>query len=326
VASQLTHFELVWWWMLFLLPLPLLVYFLVPPVKARSAVYLPYLPESASAHVPANLLPRILAGVIWIALIAAAARPVWYGDPVQNQPRHRDMMLVVDLSGSMEQKDMRSEDDEFIDRLSAVKQVLHGFVQKRKGDRLGLVLFADHAYLQTPLTLDTETIATQIRQTVLGLVGQKTAIGEGIGLATKTFIDSDAPQRVMILLTDGMNTAGVLDPLEAAKIAQKYHSTIYTVGVGAGEMMVRDFLFSRKVNTARDLDEKTLKKVATMTGGQYFRARDKQDLHNIYETINKLEPISRAKQIWRPQTEWFYLPLALALILSAILVFLRRHD
>ncbi|PWI32711.1 IMP dehydrogenase [Vibrio albus] len=320
------HFELVWWWMLFLLPLPLLVYFLAPPVKERSAVYLPYLPDSAADHVPAHLLPKILATLIWVALVTAAARPVWYGDPIQNQPKHRDMMLVVDLSGSMEQKDMLSEDDQYIDRLSTVKLVLHDFVQKRKGDRLGLVLFADHAYLQTPLTLDINTITTQIRQMVLGLVGRNTAIGEGIGLATKTFVDSDAPQRVMILLTDGMNTAGVLKPVEAAEIAQKYHTTIYTIGVGAGEMIVRDFLFRRKVDTAKDLDEETLQKIATMTGGRYFRARNKLELQNIYDTINQLEPVSRAKQLWRPQTEWFYVPLTLALIFSSILVFLRRHD
>lgn len=137
------------------------------------------------------------------------------------------------------------------------------FIAKREGDRIGLILFADHAYLQTPLTLDRQTVANQLNQTVLKLIGTQTAIGEGIGLATKTFIDSDAPQRVMILLSDGSNTAGVLDPLEAANIAKQYNTTIYTVGVGAGEMVVKDFLFSRKVNTAQDLDEKTLQTIAT---------------------------------------------------------------
>jgi len=203
--------------------------------------------------------------------------------------------------------------------------VLSDFIDKREGDRLGLVLFADHAYLQTPLTLDKNTIRQQLNQAVLKLIGTQTAIGEGIGLATKTFIDSDAPQRVMILLSDGSNTAGVLDPIEAAKIAQKYNATIYTVGVGAGEMMVKEFFMTRKINTAEDLDEKTLTQIATMTGGQYFRARNSQDLAKIYDTINQLEPISQASQTWRPQSEWFGYPLAIALALSVLLALLRRN-
>jgi Ca-activated chloride channel family protein len=256
--------------------------------------------------------------------VTAAARPVWYGEPVTTSPKHRDMMLVVDLSYSMSQQDMKSG-DQFIDRLSAVKQVLSDFIAKRQGDRLGLIFFADHAYLQTPLTLDRQTIAQQLNQAVLRLIGTKTAIGEGIGLATKTFIDSDAPQRVMILLSDGSNTSGVLDPMEAAKIAKKYHTTIYTVGVGAGEMMVKEFFMTRKVNTAEDLDEKTLQAIANETGGQYFRARNQQDLQHIYDTINQLEPISKASQTWRPQNEWFGYPLALALLLSVILMIMRRN-
>ncbi len=158
------------------------------------------------------------------------------------------------------------------------QKVLSDFVAKRQGDRLGVVLFGDHAYLQTPLTADRKTVMQQINQTVIGLVGNSTAIGDGIGLGTKTFVDSDAPQRVMILLSDGSNTSGVLDPIEAAKIAKKYNATIYTVGVGAGEMMVKDFFMTRKVNTASDLDEQTLTKIAEMTGGQYFRARDAKEL------------------------------------------------
>lgn len=233
-------------------------------------------------------------------------------------------MLVVDLSYSMSQEDMQ-QGGQYIDRLTAVKHVLSDFIQKREGDRLGLVLFADHAYLQTPLTLDKNTISEQLNQAVLKLIGTQTAIGEGIGLATKTFIDSDAPQRVMILLSDGSNTSGVLDPLEAAKIAKKYDATIYTIGVGAGEMMVKEFFMTRKVNTAQDLDEKTLTEIANITGGKYFRARNSQDLANIYDTINQLEPISQATQTWRPQTEWFGYPLLVALMFSVVLIVMRRN-
>lgn len=318
------YFEFVWWWMLFLLPLPFFVYYLSPAVKENATITLSYLPEENTTSTPSNRVSKIVCSLIWILLTLSCARPVWYGEPIENQPKHRDMILVVDLSGSMEMKDM-AHDGEHIDRLTAVKNVLTDFIEKRKGDRLGLVLFADHAYLQTPLTLDRKTISSQLNQAVLGLVGKQTAIGEGIGLATKTFIDSDAPQRVMILLSDGENTTGVLDPIKAAEIAKKYNTTIYTVGIGAGEMIVNEFFISRKVNTAKDLDEKSLTQIAKITGGQYFRARNQDDLNGIYNTINELEPISRVSQTWRPQTEWFNFPLSIALFLSILLVCWRKY-
>ncbi|MDN3612562.1 vWA domain-containing protein [Vibrio ostreicida] len=320
----MANIEFVWWWAFWLLPLPILMYFVLPAAKQSSPVYLPSLPQSTVGTAPKNLLAKSLAALMWVSLIAAFARPVWYGDPVTVQPKHRDLMLVVDLSDSMRREDMQFNGD-YIDRLSAVKQVLSDFISQRRGDRLGLVLFADHAYLQTPLTLDRKTVEAQLKQVVLRLVGTRTAIGEGIGLATKTFIDSDAPQRVMILLSDGTNTAGVLDPLEAAKIAKKYNAIIYTVGVGAGEMMVKEFFMSRKVNTAEDLDEKTLIAIAKMTGGQYFRARNSQELATIYDTINQLEPVSQATQTWRPQQDWFGVPLAIALISIFMLLIVRRN-
>jgi Ca-activated chloride channel homolog len=320
----LENIELVWWWMLFLLPLPLVVYRFFPPIKQKAAIPLHYLPPVDQLNKPNDWLIKLLACLIWILVIWAAARPVWFGEPITTQPKHRDLMLVVDLSYSMSKQDMRNG-DEYVDRLTAVKQVLGPFIEQRKGDRLGLILFADHAYLQTPLTFDRTTVAEQLNQTILRLIGTNTAIGEGIGLATKNFIDSDAPQRVMILLSDGSNTAGILDPLEAAKIAKKYHATIYTVGVGAGEMVVNELFMTRKVNTALDLDEKTLKAIAQETGGQYFRARDQKELATIYDTINQLEPVQQASQTWRPQIEWFTYPLILAHLLSVILFVMRRN-
>jgi Ca-activated chloride channel family protein len=310
--------------MLVLLPLPLVVYRFFSPVKQKTAIPLHYLPADESLIKPNNWLTKMLAILIWLLIVTSAARPVWFGDPITTQPKHRDLMLVVDLSYSMSKQDMR-DGDEYVDRLTAVKQVLSHFIEQRVGDRLGLILFADHAYLQTPLTFDRKTVAEQLNQAILRLIGTNTAIGEGIGLATKNFIDSDAPQRVMILLSDGSNTAGVLDPLEAAKIAKKYHATIYTIGVGAGEMMVNELFMTRKVNTAQDLDETTLKAIARETGGQYFRARDQKELASIYDTINQLEPVQQASQTWRPQTEWFPYPLALAHLLSIVLLIIRRN-
>lgn len=323
INDILTNLELAWWWILLLLPLPLLAIRYLPPAKQATPIQIAYLPAEDNAHQPGGRTSRWLAYAIWFFLLIAAARPVWYGEPVTTHPKHRDLMLVVDLSASMSQRDMK-QGSEYIDRLTAVKQVVSEFIDKRDGDRIGLVLFADHAYLQTPLTFDRQTVKSQLNQAILKLIGSKTAIGEGIGLAAKTFIDSDAPQRVMILLSDGSNTAGVLDPMRAAEIAKKYHTTIYTVGVGAGEMQVKDFLFTRTVNTAQDLDEKTLMAIADTTGGQYFRARNSNELATIYDTINHLQPVSQASQTWRPQSEWFRYPLAVALILSLILFLVRR--
>ncbi|MCG9698598.1 VWA domain-containing protein [Vibrio natriegens] len=321
--SQWLNIEFVWWWALILLPLPLLVYKLLPRESQQAEIKLAYLPDNTHSNKPKQKLQKTLSIAIWTLLIIACARPVWFGDPIEFQPKYRDLMLVVDLSGSMQKEDMNL-DGEFTDRLTAVKKVLSDFVAKRKGDRLGVVLFGDHAYLQTPLTADRQAVIQQINQTVIGLVGQSTAMGDGIGLGTKTFVDSNAPQRVMVLLSDGGNTAGVLDPIEAAEIAKKYNATIYTVGVGAGEMMVKEFFMTRKVDTAADLDEKTLTQIAEVTGGQYFRARDTEQLENIYETINQLEPVSSDTQTWRPQSEWFRYPLSAALGLSVLLFLLRR--
>ncbi|WP_321285251.1 VWA domain-containing protein [uncultured Vibrio sp.] len=321
--SQWLNIEFVWWWALILLPLPLLVYKLLPQESQQAEIKLAYLPDNTHSNKPKQKLQKTLSIAIWTLLIIACARPVWFGDPIEFQPKYRDLMLVVDLSGSMQKEDMNL-DGEFTDRLTAVKKVLSDFVAKRKGDRLGVVLFGNHAYLQTPLTADRQAVIQQINQTVIGLVGQNTAMGDGIGLGTKTFVDSNAPQRVMVLLSDGGNTAGVLDPIEAAEIAKKYNATIYTVGVGAGEMMVKEFFMTRKVDTAADLDEKTLTQIAEVTGGQYFRARDAEQLENIYKTINQLEPVSSDTQTWRPQSEWFRYPLSAALGLSVLLFLLRR--
>ncbi|GAD80173.1 vWA domain-containing protein [Vibrio ezurae] len=321
----MSGFTFEWWWMFFALPLPYLAFRFLKEQQASSLVVLPHLSQASTVQDKSTRLAKILATLAWILLIIASARPVWYGEPIEIHPKHRDMMLVIDLSYSMSQEDMQQGND-YIDRLTAVKHVVSNFIDKRSGDRLGLVYFADHAYLQTPLTFDRETVKAQLNQTVLKLIGTQTAIGDGIGLATKTFVDSDAPQRVMILLSDGSNNAGVLDPIQAAEIAKKYKATIYTIGVGAGKMQVRDFFMTRTVNTAEDLDEDALTKIAEMTGGQYFRARNAQDLEHIYDTINNLQPIQKAIQSWRPRNEWFIWPALIGLLLVIITLVIRRND
>ncbi|WIG79585.1 VWA domain-containing protein [Photobacterium damselae] len=319
-------FEFAWLWAWLLLPLAYLVYRFSQPVTEPAAIHLPLLPDNIGSSQPKNRLKQILMVLLWVSLVCALARPVWYGDPIEIKPDHRDMMLAVDLSGSMAIKDMQTQSGQSIDRLTAIKHVLSNFIEKRKGDRLGLVLFGDHAYLQTPLTFDRHTVEQQLDRTVLGLVGQSTAIGEGLGIATKTFIKSKAPQRVIILLSDGANTAGVIDPLEAAKLAKESGVTIYTVGIGADEMLQRSIFGVQKVNPSQDLDEKTLTKIAQMTGGKYFRARNPQELDKIYQIINQLEPVNNAQQTWRPRDELFRYPLTVALVLSLIIAILRKRN
>lgn len=317
--------EFSWLWAWLLLPLPWFVYRFSKPVVQPAAIRLPKLPGGIGRQQPNTRWRKGLMALSWICLLAALSRPVWYGDPVVITPDHRDMLLAVDLSGSMSIEDMTTENGDNIDRLSAVKRVLDDFIAKREGDRLGLVLFANHAYLQTPLTFDRNTVREQLGRAVLGLIGQSTAIGEGLGIATKTFIDSEATQRVIILLSDGANTAGVIDPLEAADLAARSNVTIYTVGVGAEEMLQRSFFSTRKVNPSQDLDEKMLTRLAEMTGGQYFRARNPQELENIYQLINQMEPINTAQQTWRPRQELFRFPLSVAVVLSVIIVVMRRR-
>ncbi|MBV7300136.1 vWA domain-containing protein [Enterovibrio paralichthyis] len=319
-------FEFVWWWAFALLPLPWLVWRFARPIPRPAAIHLPKLPQGLGGKQTGSKMRYVLMTLFWISLVTALARPVWYGDPIQIQPEHRDMMLAVDLSGSMEMEDMQLPSGGTINRLDAVKHVLSDFIGKREGDRLGLVLFADHGYLQTPLTLDRNTVSQQLERAVLGLIGQQTAIGEGLGVATKTFIDSKAPQRVIILLSDGANTAGVIDPLEAAKLAKEYGVTIYTVGVGAEQMRQRSLFGSRIVNPSQDLDERTLTAIAKTTGGEYFRARNPEELEKIYQIIDQLEPISTVQQTWRPRDEMFRYPLALALLLSALIAVIRRRN
>lgn len=318
-------FEFTWYWAWLLLPLPWFVYRFSKPVVQPAAVRLPKLPAGIGQQQPDTRWRKAIMALAWFCLLGALARPAWYGDPVEINPEHRDMLLAVDLSGSMSIEDMVTPGGQNIDRLTAVKQVLSDFIAKRQGDRLGLVLFANHAYLQTPLTFDRNTVQEQLGRAVLGLIGQSTAIGEGLGIATKTFIDSEAPQRVIILLSDGANTAGVIDPAEAAELAARSNVTVYTVGVGAEEMLQRSFFSTRKVNPSRDLDEKMLTKIAEMTGGQYFRARNPQELENIYQLINQMEPINTAQQTWRPRQELFRYPLAIAVLLSVVIAVMRRR-
>ena len=314
-------FEFAWWWVWFALPLPLL--FLLLPAVPRS--------EGASLRVPA-LLPGetasgrkparskwilIIALLAWLCLVFAAARPQWLGEPVSIPDEGRELMLAVDLSGSMKIDDMEVNGRQ-VNRLTMIKSVLHDFIKRRVGDRLGLILFADTAYLQAPLTYDRQTVADLLDESVIGLVGEQTAIGDAIGLAVKRFKQRDESNNVVILLTDGQNTAGNITQAQAKDLAVESGATLYTIGVGADEMLIRSFFGSRQVNPSQELDEAMLTDLAESTGGQYFRARNAEELENIYQTLDQLEPIKGEARKLRPRTALFFYPLALGLLLSAL--------
>nr|WP_086939545.1 VWA domain-containing protein [Thaumasiovibrio occultus] len=313
-------------WALLLLPLPLIARALLPIVQPAATLRLPSLPTGLNDIRSVSRLPLVLLVLLWISLVTALARPIWLGEPVTLPSEHRDVMLVVDLSGSMEIDDMKDKQGNAINRLEAVKLVLQEFVEQREGDRLGMVVFADHAYLHTPLTRDIDSLSGQIKQLLLGLVGSKTAIGEGLAVATKTFIDNDAPQRVIILLSDGENNVGHINPIEAAELAAKRDVTVYTIGMGADTAYV-DTLFGRQLmNPSKDLDEHTLSKVAEIANGRYFRARSREELAQIYDVINELEAISQSDEAWRPRTDLFQYPLFAAMLFGLVLAnYRRRH-
>ncbi|MGV6852359.1 MAG: vWA domain-containing protein [bacterium] len=257
---------------------------------------------------------RVLAYAIWIMLLIAAARPQWVGEPIPLPLEGRDLMLAVDISGSMETRDMKLNGRQ-VTRLVAVKKILSDFIERRQGDRLGLILFGRNAYLQTPLSFDLETVNTLLNEAVIGLAGKETAIGDAIGLGIKRLKKQKENERVLILLTDGANTAGEIQPLKAAQLAAQAGLRIHTIGIGADSMAVSSIFGQRMVNPSADLDENALKQIANQTGGKYFRARNTKDLGKIYALIDEIEPIASEQRSYRPVEEYYRWPLMLILLL-----------
>ena len=307
---------IAWPWLLILLPLPLIFWRQQTVQVDGGRLQLPGISQTGKQSLAANTRQsRKRYWLMWCLLVLAIARPQWLGEPIELPSQGRDLMMAVDLSGSMQIEDM-VVNGKTVDRFTLIQHVVSDFIERRKGDRIGLILFADHAYLQAPLTQDRRSVAQFLKEAQIGLVGKQTAIGEAIGLAVKRFDKMDESNRVLILLTDGSNNAGNIAPEQAAQIAANRKVTIYTVGVGA-DVMERRTLFGReRVNPSMDLDENQLKHIAEVTHGRYFRARNSQELEQIYQEIDKLEPVSRDQLSYRPQAELFYWPLALALLTS----------
>jgi Ca-activated chloride channel homolog len=309
-------FHLAWPWMALLLPLPWILLRTRRTAEPGGAAL--YLPFAASVAAPAATATQsrallTLLAAVWALLVVAATRPQWLGQPLPLPTNGRAIMLAIDCSGSMASQDMGGAS-----RLEIVQVVAGHFIDHRKGDQIGLILFGTRPYLQAPLTTDISTVHQFLDEAVVGVAGPQTAIGDAIGLAIKELRQRELTsgvsmhKSVLILLTDGGNDAGVIPPLEAARLAAQTGLRIFTIGVGSA---AEQSLFGLTTGNT-DLDVGLLKKIASITGGEYFRAANPEALQAVYRRIDELEPTAGNKQWLRPAAEWFTWPLALALLLS----------
>jgi Ca-activated chloride channel homolog len=322
-------YSFAWPWLLLALPLPLLLRRVLPESASLQQAGLRVPGFGSFAMLSGRAATERLldwrawvAACAWILLVLAAARPQYIGDELDVPVSGRNLMLAVDLSGSMDQKDFVLGNTR-VDRLTATKAVASDFISRREGDRIGLILFGERAYLQVPLTLDRETVKTLLLEAFIGLAGEKTAIGDAITLAVKRIHDQqqDAAEQVLVLLTDGANTAGEVEPLKAAELAAQIGLKVYTIGIGAEQLEVSSLLGGRRqINPSADLDEDTLTKIAELTGGRYFRARDTAGLQEIYRLVDTLEPVEEPESGFRPVRSLFHVPLAGAFALTCLLV------
>ncbi len=332
LSAPLSNFAWPLW--LWALPLPLVARWLLPPARgASAALRVPFaqrLREIAGAQGIARRVrgPGVWAWLAWALLCVAAARPQALGEVIQPPQSGRDLMLAVDLSGSMSEEDMQLGGG-IVDRLTAAKAVLADFIERRAGDRLGLIVFGQKAYVVTPLTLDHDSVRQQLQDMVVALAGRETAIGDAIGLAVKRLHTQPTEQRVLILLTDGVNTAGQIEPLKAAEMARNSGVRIHTIAFGGeGETMT---VFGMSIQLpgmgGSEIDEATLRQVAKTTGGRAFRARDTRELAGIYREIERMEPVQREGEAVRPRVERYAWPLGGSLLfaLLALLPPLRRR-
>ncbi len=318
--------EFTWPWAFAALPVPLLIYWFVRRAPRQdAALYVPFYSQLSQLHSDAShtyskqLLTLLTCIAIWLLIVVAASRPQWVGEPIEMPSTGRDLMLVLDVSGSMEARDMVINNTQ-LSRFQVMKAVVGDFVERREGDRLGLVLFAAHAYIQTPLTFDRGTVGQLVEELEIGMVEESaTAIGDAIGLGIKHLRNRPENSRVMVMLTDGVNNAGLITPTQAGQLAQTESIRIYTIGLGADSMMQRSFLGARNVNPSSEIDEENLTEIAEMTGGQYFRARSLNDLIAVYAELDRLEPIEQDPQTYRPTKLLFHWPLGAAFIVSFLL-------
>jgi len=303
-------------WMLLLLPVPLAIHFLVPPRKEeRDAVYAPFVdrlanvlgltPERGAVISRRRMIQALFFVLAWGLVVAGIARPQWVGEPVTRTVPTRDLLLAIDLSGSMETKDFTDDDGVQVDRLTAVKQVLDGFLSRREGDRVGLIFFGTAAFVQSPFTEDLEVCRLLLNEAQVRMAGPRTVVGDSIGLAINVFEESELEERVLILLTDGNDTGSRIPTEKAASIAKDRGITIHAVAVSdpsaAGE---------------EQLDEQALREIASTTGGIYAHAADREELESVYERLDALDTRDVETQSHRPRDELYVWPVGIFLVLT----------
>lgn len=299
-------------WVFILLPLPWLANRILPKKqRVSAAVRVPFMDR---VKVASNGIPRIRKSsnhwknwIVWLWVLIALARPQWIEPPIEKQVPTRDLLLIVDLSGSMETEDFTNASGEKTDRLSAAKEVVGDFLLKREGDRVGLVVFGNAPFLQAPFSTDLDLSRTLLEETVARMAGPKTAFGDAIGLGISLFENSDAPAKTIIVLTDGNDTASQLPPEEAAKVARDRGITIHTIAMGD----------PRSVGEEK-LDETVLKKVADTTTGKYFLALNRLELEQIYTELDALETREIKTISHRPRNDLFFWPLTIGLLFSCL--------
>ncbi len=320
-------------WAFALIALPLVVRWLMPAHReSQDSLQVPYFqrlvslsgetPRAGASVMTRQRIQSLVSMLGWLLLVLALARPEWVGAPVTLQKSARDLMLALDLSGSMAATDFEDENGDAGDRLSAAKSVLRDFAMGRDGDRLGLIVFGNAAYLQAPFTDDHDTWLTLLDESEVAMAGQSTALGDAIGLAIALFEESETRNRVLIVLTDGNDTGSRVPPVDAAAIAAAKQVTVYTVAVGDPETVGEEAL-----------DLETLNTVAETTGGAAFQALDRESLQAAYTRIDELEPAQYDSLSYRPRSSLFHLPLTafallylIALPLFALLARRRRRN
>lgn len=301
-------------WMFVILPLPLLVYLLFPAYQeSQDSIRVPFFqrlveltgqkPTRGAVILQRVLFQKLWVPITWVLLVSALAKPLWLAQPIEQTKSARDLMIAVDLSGSMEVADFKSAGGQNISRLDAVKQVLAEFAAQREHDRLGLIVFGDSPYLQAPFTEDHRTWLTLLEETEIAMAGQSTMFGDAIGLAIKLFESSEAENRVLIVLTDGNDTGSKVPPVEAAKVAEHKNITIYTIAIGDPETVGEE---------AMDLD--VMQSIADITGGRSYQALDRARLEQIYKDIAGLEPEEYETLSFRPRLSLHHYPLAIVVI------------
>jgi Ca-activated chloride channel family protein len=305
-------FELEWPWLLWLAPLPLIMYFLPAKERTEAALRVPFYRMAKNLHQTSTATSNgaktrfFILWLIWLLSVFAASNPQWVGEATSMPSSGRDLLLAVDISGSMREPDMVYANYR-ITRLMAVKKVVGDFAQRRQSDRLGLVLFGSQAFLQAPLTFDVKTIQEMLLETEVGYAGEATAIGDAIALSLKRLRESpdkSGSKRVIVLLTDGANTSGEISIPTATDLAVKANTTIYTIAFSPYD---------------REVDVGSMKQIAEETGGQYFRARNTEELDAIHKQLDSLEPTETDAEKFRPIETLFHWPLALAFLLSMLL-------